>query len=341
VKTASNSGLGFPLATAILIAVAIALPFAGVYTPFLSRGLVFALFACAFNLLLGFGGLMSFGHAMFFGIGAYVTAHAAKVWGVTPEAAIVIGMGAALCLGLVVSAVAIRKRGISFAMITLALAQMLYFVWLQVPFTHGEDGIQSVPRGLLFGIFNLDEQRTLYFFILACFALTYCAIYRFVRSPFGMALEALRDNEARAKSLGYDPDVYKFFVLMASAVIAGLAGSLKVFISQSASLPDVHWSLSGTVIVMAMLGGLGTFLGPVVGAFIIVALEEYAGAGRWVTVMTGAILLFCAVGFRQGLVPAVASATRWLGSRVSRDPPSNQRGAASDGVATPHGTPRS
>lgn len=302
----------FASATACLVLLAIALPFAGVYAPFLSRVLVFALFACAFNLLLGFGGLMSFGHAMFFGVGAYVTAHAAKEWGLSPELAIACGLLCALALGLVVAAVAIRKRGISFAMVTLALAQMLYFIWLQVPFTHGEDGIQSVPRGKLFGLIDLNEQLALYFFILACFVATYCAIYRFVQSPFGLALEALRDNEARAVSLGHNPDLYKLYVLIASALVAGLAGSLKVFISQSASLSDAHWTLSGTVIVMAMLGGLGTFLGPVVGALIIVALEEYAGAGRWVTVITGGILLFCAIGFRKGLVPALAS----LGNRL-------------------------
>ena len=286
----------------MLVALAIA-PFVGLYPVFLMKALCFALFACAFNLLLGFGGLLSFGHAMFLGTAGYVSAHAAKVWGLPFELAVLSGTTAAAALGTVVGALAIRRQGIYFAMITLAIAQMMFFFYLQTPFTHGEDGIQSVPRGRLFGIFDLSSTLTMYYVVLVIFALAFLLIYRVIHSPFGQVLKAIRENEPRAISLGYDADRYKLLAFILSATLAGLAGATKAIVFQLASLTDVHWTMSGEVVLMTLLGGMGTIFGPVVGAFIIIGLESYlSDLGEWVTVITGVIFVVCVLAFRRGII---------------------------------------
>jgi branched-chain amino acid transport system permease protein len=272
------------------------------------KALCFALFACAFNLLLGFGGLLSFGHAMFLGTAGYICAYTAKEWGLTPELAIVLGTLASAALGVVVGALAIRRQGIYFAMITLAVAQMMYFFYLQTPFTHGEDGIQAVPRGRLFGLIDLGNQYAMYYTVLAIFLAAFLLIYRIVHSPFGQVLKAIRENEPRAISLGYDADRYKLIAFVLSATLAGLAGATKAIVFQLASLTDVHWSMSGEVVLMTLLGGMGTIFGPVVGAFVIIALESYlAGFGEWVTVITGSIFVVCVLAFRRGIVGELAA----------------------------------
>ncbi|HEY2864059.1 MAG TPA: branched-chain amino acid ABC transporter permease [Casimicrobiaceae bacterium] len=293
----------------VLMAAALAIaPFVGVYPVFLMKALCFALFACAFNLLLGFGGLLSFGHAMFLGTAGYVCAHAAKVWGLSPELAIACGTATAALLGTVVGALAIRRQGIYFAMITLAVAQMMYFFYLQTPFTHGEDGIQAVPRGRLFGLLDLSQPLTIYYTVLAIFIAGFLLIYRIIHSPFGQVLKAIRENEPRAISLGYDADRYKLLAFVLSATLAGLAGATKAIVFQLASLTDVHWSMSGEVVLMTLLGGMGTIFGPVVGAFVIAGLENYlAGFGEWVTVITGAIFVVCVLAFRRGIVGELAA----------------------------------
>ena len=274
-----------------------------VYPVFLMKALCFSLFACAFNLLLGFGGLLSFGHAMFLGTAGYVCAYAAKAWGFPPEFAILLGTAAAAALGAVVGALAIRRQGIYFAMITLAIAQMMFFFYLQTPFTHGEDGIQSVPRGRLFGMLDLSNTLTLYYVVLAIFLAAFLLIYRVIHSPFGQVLKAIRENEPRAISLGYDADRYKLLAFILSATLAGLAGATKAIVFQLASLTDVHWTMSGEVVLMVLLGGMGTIFGPVVGAFVIIALENYlAPYGQWVTIITGAIFVVCVLAFRRGIV---------------------------------------
>jgi branched-chain amino acid transport system permease protein len=292
-------------AMAALLAVA---PFAGVYPVFLMKALCFALFACAFNLLIGFGGLLSFGHAMFLGTAGYVCAHAAKEWGWPPEAAILAGTGASTLLGIITGALAIRRQGIYFAMITLALAQMMFFFYLQAPFTHGEDGIQSVPRGKLFGLIDLSSTLTMYYFVLVVFLGAFLLIYRIIHSPFGQVLKAIRENEPRAISLGYDAERYKLLAFVLSATLAGLAGATKAIVFQLASLTDVHWTMSGEVVLMTLLGGMGTVFGPVVGAFVIIGLENYlAGFGQWVTVITGGIFVVCVLAFRRGIVGEIAA----------------------------------
>ena len=292
----------FLIGTAVMaVALAVA-PFVGVYPVFLMKALCFALFACAFNLLLGFGGLLSFGHAMFLGTAGYICAYAAKEWGLTPELAILAGTGASAALGVLVGLLAIRRQGIYFAMITLAVAQMMYFLYLQTPFTHGEDGIQGVPRGRLFGLIDLSHPLAMYYTVLIVFLAAFLLIYRIIHSPFGHVLQAIRENEPRAISLGYDADRYKLIAFVLSAALAGLAGALKAIVFQLAALTDVHWSMSGEVVLMTLLGGLGTVFGPVVGAFIIVTLENYlAGFGEWVTVITGAIFVVCVLAFRRGI----------------------------------------
>ena len=283
-------------------------PFVGIYPIFMMKALCFALFACAFNLLLGFGGLLSFGHAMFLGTAGYVCAYAAKAWGFPPEFAILAGTLASAALGAVVGALAIRRQGIYFAMITLAVAQMIYFFYLQTPFTHGEDGIQAVPRGTLLGVVDLSNILVMYYFVLAVFVAGFLFIYRVIHSPFGQVLKAIRENEPRAISLGYDADRYKLIAFILSATLAGLAGALKAIVFQLASLTDVHWTMSGEVVLMTLLGGMGTIFGPVVGAFIIIALESYlSGFGEWVTVITGAIFVVCVLAFRRGIVGELAA----------------------------------
>ena len=291
------------VATAVMAALLAIAPFIGIYPVFLMKALCFALFACAFNLLIGFGGLLSFGHAMFLGTAGYVSAHAAKVWGFPPELAIVTGTAASAALGIVTGALAIRRQGIYFAMITLALAQMIFFFYLQAPFTHGEDGIQAVPRGRLFGLLDLNDTLTLYFVVLAIFIAAFLLIYRVIHSPFGNVLKAIRENEPRAVSLGYDAERYKLLAFVLSATLAGLAGATKAIVFQLASLTDVHWTMSGEVVLMTLLGGMGTIFGPVVGAFAIVGLESYLAVfGQWVTVITGAIFVVCVLAFRRGIV---------------------------------------
>jgi branched-chain amino acid transport system permease protein len=303
------------LTMAVMAALLAAAPFVGIYPVFLMKALCFALFACAFNLLIGFGGLLSFGHAMFLGTAGYVCAHAAKVWGWPPEAAILAGTGAAAALGLVTGVLAIRRQGIYFAMITLALAQMIYFFCLQAPFTHGEDGIQSVPRGRLFGLLDLSNTLTMYYLVLVVFMAAFALIYRVVNSPFGQVLKAIRENEPRAISLGYDAERYKLLAFVLSATLAGVAGATKAIVFQLASLTDVHWTMSGEVVLMTLLGGMGTVFGPVVGAFIIIGLENYLSSfGEWVTVITGGIFVVCVLAFRRGVVGEIMA---WWSLRKS------------------------
>ncbi len=274
-----------------------------VYPVFLMKALCFALFACAFNLLIGYVGLLSFGHAAFLGSAGYATAHAAKVWGLPPELALLFGAGVAGVLGLGIGALAIRRLGIYFAMTTLALAQMLYFFALQAPFTGGEDGIQAVPRGTMLGVLDLRDTLTLYFVVLAIFLGGFLLIYRTIHSPFGHVLTGIRDHEPRAVSLGYKADHYKLIAFVLSATLSGLAGGTKALVFQLASLTDVHWTLSGEVVLMTLLGGLGTVYGPVVGAFVVIALENYlAQLGAWLTVVQGAIFVVCVLTFRRGIV---------------------------------------
>jgi len=282
-----------------------------IYPVLLMKALCFALFACAFNLLIGYVGLLSFGHALFFGWSAYVCAYAAKAWGFPPELAILTGTATAAFLGLVTGSLAIRRQGIYFAMITLALAQMMFFFALQAPFTGGEDGIQAVPRGRLFGVFNLADQMTMYAFVVVIFLACFLLIYRIIYSPFGEVLKAIRENEQRAISLGYKTDRYKLMAFVLSATLAGVAGSTKALVFQLASLTDVHWTMSGEVVLMTLLGGLGTVFGPAVGAFIIVAMQNYlAGFGQWVTIIQGAIFVICVLLFRRGIVGVIAHALR-------------------------------
>jgi len=305
----------FLVATGVMAAALAVAPLVGIYPVFLMKALCFALFACAFNLLLGFGGLLSFGHAMFLGTAGYVSAHAAKVWGAPPELAILAGTAASAALGLVAGALAIRRQGIYFAMITLALAQMIYFFCLQTPFTHGEDGIQAVPRGRLFGVLDLSNTLVMYYVVLAIFLAAFLLIFRVIHSPFGNVLKAIRENEPRAISLGYDAERYKLLAFVLSATLAGLAGATKAIVFQLASLTDVHWTMSGEVVLMTLLGGMGTIFGPVVGAFAIIGLESYlAGFGQWVTVITGAIFVVCVLAFRRGIVGELSA---WWASRRS------------------------
>ena len=292
---------------AVLLALALAAPWY-VYPVVVMEALCFALFACAFNLLIGYVGLLSFGHAAFFGSAAYITAHAVKVWGLPPEFGILAGVAVAAILGTGFGWLAIRRQGIYFAMITLALAQMIYFVALQVPFTHGEDGIQAVPRGRLFGVLDLEDTLTMYYFVLAVFLLGFALIVRTINSPFGQVIKAIRENEPRALSLGYHADHYKLVVFILSAGLSGLAGSVKSLVFQLATLTDVEWTMSGWVVLMTLVGGLGTVLGPVVGAFFLVAMQHYlAQLGSWVTVVQGIIFVFCVLVFRRGIVGVIVS----------------------------------
>ncbi len=279
-----------------------------VYPVFIMKVMTFALFACAFNLLIGYGGLLSFGHAMFLGTAGYAAAHSAKVWGFPPELAILFGTGAAALLGVVTGLLAIRRQGIYFAMITLALAQMIYFYYLQVKFTGGEDGIQAVPRGTLFGFIDLSNIWAMYYTVLAIFLGGFLAIYRVIHSPFGQVLKCIRENEPRAISLGYDTTRYKLLAFVISATLAGLAGATKALVFQLASLTDVHWTMSGEVVLMTLLGGLGTIFGPVVGALIIISMENYlAQLGAWVTIVQGIIFVVCVLTFRRGVIGELAN----------------------------------
>ncbi|WP_313610791.1 branched-chain amino acid ABC transporter permease [Rhizobium sp.] len=282
-----------------------------VYPTFATRVLCFVLFASAFNLLIGYVGLLSFGHAAFFGGSAYITAHALKIWGLPPEISILAGVAFASAIGLIFGLLAIRRRGIYFAMITLALGQMVYFCFLQAPFAGGEDGIQAVPRGFLLGIFDLSNPMVLYYAVLAIVSLALAATWRVLNSPFGSILTAVRDNELRAVSLGYRADRYKLGAFVISAALAGLAGSLKVITVQIASLTDVTWQMSGEVVLMTLLGGMGTFFGPAVGATVITVIEHYsASLPVPAPVVTGVLFVVCVLVFRRGVVGELISVLR-------------------------------
>jgi branched-chain amino acid transport system permease protein len=297
------------IAFAVMVALLLLAPLV-IYPVFMMKVMCFALFACAFNLLIGFGGLLSFGHAMFLGSAGYASAHAAKVWGFTPELAILFGTAVALALGAVAGLLAIRRQGIYFAMITLALSQMIFFVALQAKFTGGEDGIQSVPRGRLFGVVDLTQPMAMYALVTVIFLAGFILIWRVVHSPFGQVLKAIRENEPRAISLGYDADRYKLVAFIISGGVAGLAGATKALVFQLASLTDVHWTMSGEVVLMTLLGGLGTIFGPVVGAAIIITMQNYlAQLGAWVTVVQGVIFVICVLAFRRGVIGELGN---WL-----------------------------
>jgi branched-chain amino acid transport system permease protein len=306
--------------TAYLLALALflAAPFLA-YPVFLMKLLCFALFACAFNLLIGFTGLLSFGHAAFFGSAGYVTGHLLAVSGLPTELGIVLGVAASSLLGLIIGALAIRRQGIYFSMITLALAQMVYFAALRSPFTHGEDGLQGVPRGRLFGLLDLSNDLAMYYLVLAIAVAGFLLIVRIVRSPFGQVLKAIKENEARAVSLGYEVDRYKLLAFVLSASLAGLAGATKTVVLGFETLTDVHWTMSGLVVLMTLVGGMGTLAGPILGAFLVIALENKLGdVGSWlaeqsgvawfgtlgesVGMVTGLIFIVCVLLFRRGIV---------------------------------------
>jgi branched-chain amino acid transport system permease protein len=290
---------------ALVVALVIA-PFL-IYPVFLMKVLCFALFALAFNLLIGYVGLLSFGHAAYFGSASYLSAYAAKSWGLTPELAIIVGTAYAGGLGLLFGWLAIRRQGIYFAMITLALAQMLYFFYLQAPFTGGEDGIQAVPRGKLFGLIDLTPNIAMYYVVLAVFIGGFLMIYRVIHSPFGQVLKAIRENEPRSTSLGYRTDHFKLLAFVLSAVLSGAAGATKALVFQIASLTDVFWAMSGEVVLMTLLGGIGTVFGPIAGAFVVVGIQNFfADQGSLVTVIQGAIFVVCVLAFRRGIVGELA-----------------------------------
>jgi branched-chain amino acid transport system permease protein len=295
------------IAFLILIALVIASP-SVLYPVFVMKVLCFALFASAFNLLIGYVGLLSFGHAAFFGLGAYVTAWTAKNWGFTPEIAILLGGASGAALGIVFGWLAIRRQGLYFAMITLALAQMVYFFCVEAPFTGGEDGIQQVPRGKLFGVFSLANDMSIYWLVAVIFLVGFFILNRAVHSPFGQVLKAIRENEPRATSLGYRTDSYKLIAFVLSAFIAGIAGGTKSLVFGIATLTDVHWSMSGEVVLMTLLGGLGTIFGPVMGALVVTTMENYlAPFGAWVTVTQGLIFIACVLAFRRGIIGEIGA----------------------------------
>ncbi len=298
------------IAFAAMVALIAIAPFAA-YPFFVMQALCFALFACAFNLLIGYVNLLSLGHAMFLGLASYVCAHAAKVWGLEPVSAIALGTLASAVLGLVTGALAIRSSGIYFAMITVAFSQMIYFVCVEAPFTHGEDGIQAVPQGRALGLFDLSNPWILYVFVAVVFLFGFLAIQRIVNSPFGEILKAIRENEPRVISLGYRATLYKLAAFTLSAAFAGLAGATKAIVAQNASLTDVAFAMSGEVVLMTLLGGMGTFYGPVVGAVIVVAMQNYlAQFGEWVTVIQGVVFVVCVLAFRRGIVGELAARAR-------------------------------
>ena len=298
------------LGGAVLVIFLVVAPFV-LYPVFIMKALCFALFACAFNLLLGYVGLLSFGHALYFGWAGYLAAHAAKVWGLPPELAVLTGAATGMALGLIAGVVAIRRQGIYFAMITLALAQMMYLVALRVKMTGGEDGIQGVPRGRLFGTFDLSNEMTMYAFVVVAVLAAFFLIYRIINSPFGEVLKAIRENEPRAISLGYRSERYKLVAFVLSATFAGVAGATKALVFQLASLTDVDWPMSGEVILMTLVGGLGTLFGPVAGAFFVVTLENYLTTiGQWVFVVQGVIFVVCVLLFRRGIIGELAQVLR-------------------------------
>jgi branched-chain amino acid transport system permease protein len=295
----------------VLVALIILAPYAGLYPIYLMKVLCFALFACAFNLLIGYAGLMSFGHAAYFGMGGYIAAYTAKVWGLTPEVAILLGGLGGAALGAAFGWLAIRRQGIYFAMITLALAQMSYFFCLQAPFTGGEDGIQQVPRGALFGVISLKDDMTMYALVAVIFIAVFLLIHRIIHSPFGQVLKAIRENEPRATSLGYRTDDYKLVAFILSAGIAGIAGATKSLVFGIATLVDVNFATSGEVVLMTLLGGMGTVFGPVMGALVLTTMDNYlAPFGDLVTIMQGGIFVSCVLLFRRGIIGEIAARLR-------------------------------
>jgi branched-chain amino acid transport system permease protein len=303
VLRSQSEAIGF----VVMVAALVVAPFL-TYPLFLMQAMCFALFACAFNLLIGYVGLLSFGHALYFGWASYLSAYSAKAWGFPPEFAILTGTATAAICGLVAGSLAIRRQGIYFAMITLALAQMMYFFALQAKFTGGEDGIQAVPRGHLFGIFDLKNEMTMYTVVLVIFLAGFLFIYRIIHSPFGEVLKAIRENETRAISLGYKTDRYKLVAFVLSATLAGVAGATKAIVLQLASLTDVNWPMSGEVVLMTLVGGLGTIFGPVAGAFVILVMQfKLAPIGEWVLVIQGAIFVACVLLFRRGIIGELAN----------------------------------
>jgi branched-chain amino acid transport system permease protein len=298
------------IAFLVMVALLVIAPFF-IYPLFLMQALCFALFACAFNLLIGYVGLLSFGHALYFGWASYLAAHSAKVWGFPPELAILTGAATGAILGMIAGSLAIRRQGIYFAMITLALSQMMFFFALQAKFTGGEDGIQAVPRGRLFGLIDLTSHGAMYVLVLVIFLACFLFIHRVINSPFGEVLKAIRENEPRAISLGYKTDRYKLVAFVLSATLAGVAGGTKALVFQIASLTDVHWTMSGEVVLMTLVGGLGTIFGPVAGAFVIIAMQNYLNAlDQWVTVIQGAIFVVCVLLFRRGIIGELAHLLR-------------------------------
>ncbi len=307
---AQHQARDFAVAGALMLALLVAAPFLA-YPFFVMEMLCVALFACAFNLLIGYVGLLSFGHAMFFGMASYVSAHSAKVLGLDPLLSILCGVAVAAAMGFVAGALAIRSKGIYFAMITVALSQMVYFYCVEAPFTHGEDGIQSVPQGYVLGLLDLSKSMQLYAFVAIVFVIGFLIVYRTVNSPFGEVLKAIRENEPRATSLGYRVQRYKLMAFVLSAALAGLAGATKALVVQNASLSDVGFQMSGEVVLMTLLGGMGTLYGPVVGAVVVVAMQNYlAQYGEWVTVIQGAVFVACVLLFRRGIVGEIA---HWAG----------------------------
>ena len=310
---ASREARQFGVALALLLAAIVVAPFVA-YPFFVMQALCFALFACAFNLLIGYVGLLSFGHAMFLGVASYACAHAAKAWGVDPVAAILFGVACSATLGFVVGALSIRSQGIYFAMITVAFSQMIDFFCVEAPFTHGEDGIQGVPQGRALGLIDLGRPAVLYVFVAAIFLFGFLTVYRAVNSPFGEILKAIRENEPRAISLGYRVQRYKLVAFVLSAALAGLAGATKAIVAQDASLTDVSFAMSGEVVLMTLLGGMGTMFGPAVGAIVVVSMQNYlAQYGQWVTVIQGAVFVACVLAFRRGVVGEIARALKWTG----------------------------
>jgi branched-chain amino acid transport system permease protein len=307
-ERAQHERRDFALCFVIMIALIAAAPFFA-YPFFVMEMLCIALFACAFNLLIGYVGLLSFGHAMFFGMASYVSAHAAKEWGLDPLLAILSGVAVASLMGAVSGALAIRSKGIYFAMITVAISQMVAQFCVEAPFTHGEDGIQSVPQGRVLGLFDLGATTTLYTFVAIVFVAGFLIVYRTINSPFGEILKAIRENEPRATSLGYRVVRYKLMAFVLSAALAGLAGATKALVVQNASLSDVGFQMSGEVVLMTLLGGMGTLYGPVVGAVVVVSMQNYlAGFGEWVTVIQGAVFVACVLLFRRGIVGEIGKA---------------------------------
>jgi branched-chain amino acid transport system permease protein len=301
---------GQTIGFAVMVTALVVAPFV-TYPLFVMQAMCFALFACAFNLLIGYVGLLSFGHALFFGWASYLSAYSAKVWGFPPELAILTGTATGAICGLIAGSLAIRRQGIYFAMITLALAQMMYFFALQAKFTGGEDGIQAVPRGHLFGLIDLRNEMAMYALVFVIFLAGFMFIYRIIHSPFGEVLKAIRENETRAISLGYKTDRYKLVAFILSATLAGVAGATKAIVLQLASLTDVNWPMSGEVVLMTLVGGLGTIFGPVAGAFVILVMQfKLAPIGEWVLVIQGAIFVACVLLFRRGIVGELAHKLR-------------------------------